>query len=147
MHVLRAERGFIIAGQDTDGTVTPIDLGMEWIVSRSKDFIGKRSLERSDTTRADRKQLVGLVTDNPRDVLPEGGQIVEALSGYPMRMIGHVTSSYFSANLGRSIALALVHGGRGRHGQSVLVPLERTVMPARITEPRFFDPEGERVHG
>ena len=147
MHVLRAERGFIIAGQDTDGTVTPIDLGMEWIVSPSKDFIGKRSLDRADTTREDRKQLVGLLTDNPEDVLPEGGQIVDAVTALPMRMIGHVTSSYFSANLGRSIALALVEGGRDRHGTSVKVPLERVVMSARITEPRFFDPEGERAHG
>ena len=147
MHVLRAERGFIIAGQDTDGTVTPIDLGMEWIVSRRKDFIGKRSLDRSDTTREDRKQLVGLLTDNPEDVLPEGGQIVETLTELPMRMIGHVTSSYFSANLGRSIALALVEGGHERHGEAVKVPLERVVMSAHITEPRFFDPEGARAHG
>ena len=147
MHVLRAERGFILAGQETDGTVTPIDLGMEWIVSRNKDFLGKRSLDRADTTREDRKQLVGLLTDNPEDVLPEGGQIVETVTGLPMRMIGHVTSSYFSANLGRSIALALVEGGRDRHGESVVVPLERVVMPARITEPRFFDPDGERAHG
>ena len=147
MHVLRAERGFIIAGQDTDGTVTPIDLGMEWIVSRNKDFIGKRSLDRADTTREDRKQLVGLLTDNPEDVLPEGGQIVDTLTELPMRMVGHVTSSYFSANLGRSIALALVEGGRERHGDSVKVPLERVVMSARVTEPRFFDPEGARAHG
>ncbi len=147
MHVLRAERGFIIAGQDTDGTVTPIDLGMEWIVSRRKDFIGKRSLDRADTARADRKQLVGVLTENPAEVLPEGGQIVERVTGLPMRMIGHVTSSYFSANLGRSIALALVRGGRGRHGEQVLIPLERTVMSARITEPRFLDPEGARAHG
>ena len=147
MHVLRAERGFILAGQETDGTVTPIDLGMEWIVSRNKDFLGKRSLDRADTIREDRKQLVGLLTDNPEDVLPEGGQIVETVTELPMRMIGHVTSSYFSANLGRSIALALVDGGRERHGESVMVPLERVVMSARITEPRFFDPEGARAHG
>ena len=147
MHVLRAERGFILAGQETDGTVTPIDLGMEWIVSRSKDFLGKRSLDRTDTTREDRKQLVGLLTDNPEDVLPEGGQIVETVTALPMRMIGHVTSSYFSANLGRSIALALVEAGRERHGESVVVPLERVVMSARITEPRFFDPDGERARG
>ena len=147
MHVLRAERGFILAGQETDGTVTPVDLGMEWIVSRNKDFLGKRSLDRADTTREARKQLVGLLTDNPEDVLPEGGQIVESVTELPMRMIGHVTSSYFSANLGRSIALALVEGGRDRHGESVVVPLERVVMPARITEPRFFDPDGERAHG
>ena len=147
MHVLRAERGFILAGQETDGTVTPFDLGMEWIVSRSKDFLGKRSLDRADTTREDRKQLVGLLTDNPEDVLPEGGQIVDTVTDPPVRMIGHVTSSYFSANLGRSIALALVEGGRERHGKPVTVPLERVVMSARITEPRFFDPEGERAHG
>ena len=147
MHVLRAERGFILAGQETDGTVTPVDLGMEWIVSRNKDFLGKRSLDRADTTREARKQLVGLLTDNPEDVPPEGGQIVETVTELPMRMIGHVTSSYFSANLGRSIALALVEGGRYRHGESVVVPLERVVMPARITEPRFFDPDGERAHG
>ena len=72
---------------------------------------------------------------------------METLTEPPMRMIGHVTSSYFSANLGHSIALALVEGGRERHGESVLVPLERTVMSARITEPRFFDPDGSRVHG
>ena len=147
MHVLRAERGFILAGQETDGTVTPIDLGMEWIVSRNKDFLGKRSLDRADTIREDRKQLVGLLTDNPEDVLPEGGQIVDTVTEPPMRMIGHVTSSYFSANLGRSIALALVDGGRERHGESVMVPLERVVMSARITEPRFFDPDGTRAHG
>ena len=147
MHVLRAERGFIIAGQDTDGTVTPIDLGMQWLVSPRKDFIGKRSLARADTKRADRKQLVGLLTENPGEVLPEGSQIVDTLSERPMRMIGHVTSSYFSANLGRSIALAFVQGGRGRLGEAVMVPLEQAVMSACITEPRFFDPEGKRAHG
>ena len=147
MHVLRAERGFIIAGQDTDGTVTPHDLGMGWIVSPNKDFIGKRSLDRADTIRDDRKQLVGLLTDGPEEVLPEGGQIVDAVTELPMRMIGHVTSSYFSANLGRPIALALVEGGRDRHGALVMVPLERVVMSARITDPRFFDPGGERAHG
>jgi sarcosine oxidase subunit alpha len=63
MHVLRAEKGFIIVGQETDGTVTPYDLGMDWIVSQKKaDFLGKRSLSRPDTARAGRKQLVGLLT-------------------------------------------------------------------------------------
>ena len=147
MHVLRAEMGFIIAGQDTDGTVTPIDLGMDRLVGARKDFIGRRSLSRPDTTRTDRKQLVGLLADNPEEVLPEGGQIVDTLGRRPMRMIGHVTSSYYSANLGRSIALALVEGGRDRHGETVMVPLERVAVRACITEPRFFDPEGKRAHG
>ncbi len=148
MHVLRAEKGFIIAGQETDGTVTPIDLGMDWAVSKKKDFIGKRSLARADTVRADRKQLVGLLTENPKDVLPEGGQIVsEPGDRPPMPMIGHVTSSYHSANLGRSIALALVKGGRGRMGERVHVPLVGGTIAATIVEPVFFDPEGTRLHG
>jgi sarcosine oxidase subunit alpha len=77
MHVLRAEKGFIIAGQETDGTVTPVDLGLERMVSSVKDFIGRRSLSRPDSRRADRKQLVGLRTADPQRVLPEGAQIVE----------------------------------------------------------------------
>ena len=113
MHVLRAEKGFIIVGQETDGTVTPNDLGMGWIVSKNKDFIGRRSLSRTDCLRDDRKHLVGLLPDDVNTVLPEGSQITaEKHASPPMPMIGHVTSSYFSANIGRSFALALVKGGR-----------------------------------
>ena len=109
MHLLRAEKGFIIVGQDTDGTMTPIDLQMDWIVSKKKyDFIGKRSLYRSDTMRKDRKQLVGLLTDNPKEVLEEGAQIVSKLNQNPVEMLGHVTSSYYSPNLDKSIALAVI---------------------------------------
>src|SRR5690606_6885580 len=60
MHVLRAEKGFIIVGQDTDGAQTPYDLGLGWAVSHGKDFIGGRSLARAVCRRPDRKQLVGL---------------------------------------------------------------------------------------
>ncbi len=96
MHLLRAEKGFIIVGQDTDGTMTPIDLQMDWIVSKKKyDFIGKRSLYRSDTMKEDRKQLVGLVTDNPSEVLEEGAQIIANTNLKPVEMLGHVTSSHY----------------------------------------------------
>ena len=150
MHVLRAEKGYIIVGQDTDGTVTPIDLGMDWIVSKTKDFIGKRSFTREDTARADRKQLVGLLTDDPQAVLPEGGQVVDEVKPRPpMTMIGHVTSSYYSANLGRSIALALVKDGHRRLGDTVHIPqpLGGPTLSAKITETVFIDPEGSRLHG
>jgi sarcosine oxidase subunit alpha len=147
MHVLRAEKGFIIAGQDSDGTVTPADLGMSWAVSKTKDVIGKRSMSRPDSVRSDRKQLVGLLTDAPGEVLPEGAQIVDELqSAPPMKMIGHVTSSYYSANLGHSIALALVKGGRQRRGERVHIPLDERTISATITAPRFFDPKGERMN-
>ena len=149
MHVLRAEKGFIIVGQETDGTVTPHDLGMGWIVSKQKkDFLGKRSLSRPDTARPDRKQLVGLLTENPSEVIPEGGQIVAELKDKPpMAMLGHVTSSYYSPNCGRSIALALVKNGRNRMGETVHVPLEGRVIRAKVGEPKFFDPDGKRLDG
>ena len=146
LHVLRAEKGFIIAGQDTDGSVNPVDLGMDWIVSKRKDFLGRRSLSRPDSLRKDRKQLVGLLTETPTEVLPEGAQIVEdPQERVPVPMIGHVTSSYFSVPLDRTFALALIKGGRARMGETVYVPLEdgRT-LSAEITSPVFYDPEGER---
>lgn len=149
MHLLRAEKGFIIIGQETDGTVTPLDLGMDWIVSKQKDFVGKRSLIRSDTARADRKRLVGLLPDEADEVLPEGAQLVERAGGTPpVPMLGHVTSSYWSPNLGRSFALALIKGGPERLGQTVFAPLAggRTVR-ARIVEPVFLDKEGSRQNG
>lgn len=146
MHVLRAEKGFIIVGQDTDGSVTPVDLGMQWIISKNKDFIGKRSLARADCARTDRKQLVGLLTDSPHEVLPEGAQLVDDPSvAIPTPMVGHVSSSYFSACLGRSVALALVKGGRSRIGETVFAPLaDGNVRSATITSPVFYDPKGDR---
>jgi sarcosine oxidase subunit alpha len=147
MHVLRAEKGYIIAGQDTDGSVTPVDLGMDWIIAKNKpDFIGKRSLTRPDTVRTDRKQLVGLKTLEPGIVLPEGAQLVDDPDvAVPVPMIGHVSSSYYSACLSRSIALALVKGGHGRKGESIFAPLDDgRIVQAEICDPVFYDPEGAR---
>ena len=149
MHVLRAEKGYIIVGQETDGTVTPFDLGMGWIVAKKKaDFIGKRSFNRADTAREDRKQLVGLLTEDPAEILPEGAQItVEPGGTPPVPMLGHVTSSYHSETLGRSIALALLKGGRQRMDGTVYAPLLGRTVPCKIVSPVFYDPEGARLHG
>lgn len=146
MHVLRAEKGFIIVGQDTDGSLTPEDLGMSWIVSDKKDFIGRRSLSRSDNQRPDRRQLVGLLTEDPNEVLPEGAQLVnDPNAAYPIPMVGFVTSSYHSARVGRSIALALINGGQKRMGEKVCAPLAGgRVIRAEIVKPLFFDPDGSR---
>jgi sarcosine oxidase subunit alpha len=146
MHVLRAEKGFVIVGQDTDGTVTPEDLGMGWIVRKDdSDFVGRRSLRRTDAMRPDRKQLVGLASEEP---LPEGAQLVEEDTGrIPMPLIGHVTSAYRSPILGRQIALAMVERGRERHGQTVFAPLPGGTISAEIVPPVFYDPEGTRRDG
>ena len=148
MHVLRAEKGYIIVGQETDGSVTPLDLDMDWIVSKTKDFVGKRSLSREDMGRPDRKQLVGLLTKDPQEVLPEGAQLVEADGPQrPLPMLGHVTSSYWSPNCGRSIAMAMVKGGLARKGETLFAPLTdgRTIACIVADSPVFFDPEGERL--
>ena len=148
MHVLRAEKGFIIAGQDTDGTVTPYDLGLGHMVATHKDFIGRRSLSRADTLRRDRKQLVGLLTDKPHEVLPEGAQVVEQPHHEtPVPMLGHVTSSYYSANLGHSIALALIKGGHSRMGTRVHVQLAGRSVRCTVVATQFYDPDGSRMHG
>jgi sarcosine oxidase, subunit alpha len=146
MHVLRAEKGYIIIGQDTDGSVSPGDLGMGGLVAKTKDCLGKRSLSRADTMRPDRKQLVGLLPDDPKFVLPEGSQILyEAPVEIPAPMSGHVTSSYMSPTLGRSIAMALVKGGANRMGERVHVSMrDGRTATATIASPVFFDPKAER---
>jgi sarcosine oxidase, subunit alpha len=148
MHVLRAEKGYIIVGQDTDGTVTPRDAGLGWAIGKGKaDFVGKRSLARPDIVAQGRKQLVGLFTDNPALMLEEGAQIVaDPRQPIPMTMIGHVTSSYWSEALGRSIAMALVSGGRARMGETLHIPMADACHKVTVSSTAFYDPKGERLH-
>ncbi|MCM2290822.1 sarcosine oxidase subunit alpha [Allorhizobium sp. BGMRC 0089] len=149
MHVLRAEKGYIIVGQDTDGTLTPDDANYGWAVSKKKtDFVGIRGLKRPDLVREGRKQLVGLLTKDPKEVLEEGAQIVaDPNQPKPMTMLGHVTSSYWSENLGRSIAIAMVAGGRARMGETLYVPMADKTIAVEVTDMVFFDKEGARIHG
>jgi len=150
MHLLRAEKGFIIVGQESDGTATPFDIGMDRPVNPDKpDFIGRRSLFRADTQRDDRKQLVGLQTLDPDLVLEEGVHLVAdaVLPEPPVVMLGHVTSSYRSPNLGRSMALGLVKGGRARLGETVYAALEGATHPVQVVAAVFIDPAGERLRG
>ncbi|KFJ92429.1 sarcosine oxidase subunit alpha [Pseudomonas sp. 1-7] len=148
MHVLRAEKGFIIVGQDTDASVTPDDLNMGWCVGRTKPFswIGKRGMNRADCLREDRKQLVGLKPVDPNQVLPEGAQLVfDPKQSIPMQMVGHVTSSYMSAAMGYSFAMAVVKGGLKRMGERVFAPLaDGSVIEAEICSSVFYDPKGDR---
>ncbi|MGH7080301.1 MAG: glycine cleavage T C-terminal barrel domain-containing protein, partial [Acetobacteraceae bacterium] len=147
MHVLRAEKGYIVVGQETDGTATPDDVGLGWAIARTKpDFVGKRSLARPAMRAADRKQLVGLLTEEPSFLLEEGAQILAAPgANVPLRSLGHVTSAYHSANLGRTIALAMLAGGRERIGQRLTVSTRAEPVPVTVTSPVFYDLEGARL--
>ncbi len=147
MHVLRAEKGYLIIGQDTDGTVTPTDADMGWAIGKTKtDFVGMRSLSRKDIVAPNRRQLVGLLTEDPKVVLSEGAQVVaDPDQAMPMKMIGHVTSSYWSETLGRSIALALIEGGRDLTDQTIHIPMPESTVKAKVSGTVFYDPDGERL--
>ncbi len=143
MHVLRAEKGFIIVGQETDGTATPDDVGLAWAIGKAKpDFIGKRSLTRSGMS-GPRRQLVGLRTDDPATVLEEGAQITATTDDN--RPLGHVTSAYGGATVGHSIALAMIESGRDRLGATLQVRMPGRAIAVRVTAPVFYDPEGARL--
>ena len=150
MHVLRAEKGYLIVGQDTDGSMTPDDMGLGWAVREGKPFgfLGDRSLALADHRRPDRLQLVGLAVQDGETVLPEGAQLVEEPTTGPAPMAGHVTSSYFSPILDQPIALAMLAGGRARPGETVHAPLaDGRVVAAKVVDPVFYDPQGERQRG
>jgi sarcosine oxidase subunit alpha len=148
MHVLRAEKGYIIVGQETDGTVTPDDVGLTWAIGKNKkDFVGKRSLKRPDMLKADRPQLVGLLTTDRTTQLEEGAQIVaQKKAPRGTSALGHVTSSYWSVALERPIALALVAGGRARMGETLQVPMPGGDVAVEVVSPVFVDEKGERLH-
>ncbi len=149
MHVLRAEKGYIIVGQDTDGTVTVNDAGLDWAIGKKKtDFVGIRGMKRPDLVAGGRKQLVGLKTRDPKVVLEEGAQIVaDPKQPIPMKMIGHVTSSYWSENCGRSIALAVVVDGHKRMGETLYVPMPDRTIEVEVCGTVFFDEKGEHLNG
>jgi sarcosine oxidase subunit alpha len=150
MHVLRAEKGYPIIGQDTDGTVTPQDLGLGWAVSRTKpDFIGKRSFGRPENLRPDRKQLVSLLPLDRSRRLVEGAQLIEPGSGAerPVPMVGHITSSYHSVALDRSFALALVRGGRARIGERLLAWNDGDEIEVEVGDAVLYDKQGARRDG
>ncbi len=152
LHVLRAEKGFIAVGHETDGTVNPFDLGLDRLVNMKKaDFLGKRGLTRADNARHGRRQLVGLLTEDAWSVAAEGSQIVKdgdhrRIDRPPVPMIGFVTSSYMSATLGRSIAMALIDDGRARTGERVHIVVRGRAVAATIVPPVFFDPTGARLN-
>ncbi len=149
LHVMRAEKGFIMIGDETDGTVIPQDLGLGWAISKKKaDYLGKRGQARPHMTDPERWKLVGLETLDG-SVLPDGAYIVGA-GGNELGQrytYGRVTSTYFSPTLERGIAMALVARGPERMGEIVdVATLDKTreVVKARIVSPVFYDPEGEK---
>ena len=143
MHIMRAEKGFFLVGQETDGTVTPPDLGFA-IAASKRDFIGRRSLSLPDLAAPGRRQLVGLLPET----LPEDGAQIVPMQAPPRgtKALGHVTSAYHSPALGHPIALALLADGLARIGERVFLTAAAGTIPATVCAPCFLDPEGTRLH-
>jgi sarcosine oxidase, subunit alpha len=149
LHIMRAEKGFIMIGDETDGTVIPQDLGLSWAISKKKDdFLGKRAQQRSFMDNPDRWQLVGLETLDG-SVLEDGAYaIAEGTNANgQFNTQGRVTSTYYSPTLGRGIAMGLVHKGPDRMGEVIsLTKIGASPVPAKIVSPVFYDPEGEKAN-
>ncbi|MEL6647342.1 MAG: sarcosine oxidase subunit alpha family protein [Pseudomonadota bacterium] len=147
LHVMRAEKGFIMIGDETDGTVIPQDLEMGWAISKKKeDYLGKRAQERKHMMSPDRWRLVGLETVDG-SVLPDGAYATaEGTNANGQRNVqGRVTSTYFSPTLDKGIAMGLVKHGPERMGEVLEFPkVDGTVVKAKIVSPIFYDPDGEK---
>ncbi len=150
LHIMRAEKGFIMIGDETDGTVIPQDLGLNWAISKKKaDFLGKRAQERTHMADPGRWQLVGLRTLNG-SVLEDGAYAIgEGRNANGQQSVeGRVTSTYFSPTLGRGIAMGLVREGPNRMGEILqFTRIGAAPVEARIVSPVFYDPDGERQNG
>ena len=147
LHILRAEKGFIMIGDETDGTIIPQDLGLDWAISKKKDdYIGKRAQARSHMIDPDRWKLVGLETVNG-SVLPDGAYAVgEGVNeNGQRRVIGRVTSTYRSPTLDRGIAMGLVLNGPDRMGEVLRFPgTDGKMHEARVCDPVFYDKAGDK---
>jgi sarcosine oxidase subunit alpha len=147
LHVMRAEKGFIMIGDETDGTVIPQDLGLDWAISKKKpDYLGKRGQMRPHFADPDRWKLVGLETLDG-SVIPDGAYAVaEGTNANGQRNTeGRVTSTYWSPTLKRGIAMGLIARGPDRMGQTVrFAKVDGGTVEARIVSPVFYDKDGEK---
>ncbi|QPC89351.1 sarcosine oxidase subunit alpha family protein [Mesorhizobium sp. INR15] len=144
--ILRAEKGFIVIGKDTDGTTLPHDLGVDGPRAKRKtEFVGRRSLFTEEASRDNRMQLVGLTVPQGEAPLPTGAHGIERRDGR-LKSLGFVTSSYQSPTLGRAVALGLIERGAARHGETIEIQHLGKVRKATIAEPCAFDPAGDRLH-
>ncbi len=141
-HVLRVEKGFLSLGHEADGTTDPHDLGMGWIMSRKKkDFIGKRAIEIRRSSGKSRRELIGLLIDDPNRLVIEGAPITPG--GRREQSEGFVTACVWSVVQNRSVALAILTDGRSRMGQSAYIRMKDNVVTAKVVRPCFHDPDGK----
>ena len=146
---LRAEKGYLHVGSDTDGSSTPDDIGWGQVARNKKsDYIGKRSLFREGNLAQGRKQFIGLEALDPGQVLRPGGHLLFGEGREPPAQTdGWITSACFSPNLDRHIALGMLRDGREKEGEVLTVIDEDERYLVKVVSPVFFDPANERLKG
>jgi len=149
MNVLRMEKGYLHLGTDTDGTTYPQDIGLAPVIARKpEDFVGRRSTMRANGADPCRRAFVGLAPSDNGGALRAGAHVLALTSTMTSgQSAGWVTSSAWSPTLGKPVALAMISSGRERLGEEVTLWDLGQTRRARIVDPRFYDPEGSRVHG
>ena len=141
-HVLRVEKGFLSLGHEVDGTVDPYDLGMGWLMSKKKvDYIGKRSVDLRRSSGKVRRELVGLLPNDPNEAIPEGAPITP--NGKKVATEGFTTACVWSVVNNRWVGLALIENGRARYGEEACVRIKDRIISAKITRPVHHDPDGK----
>ena len=144
---LRIEMGHV-AGPELDGRTIPYDVSLEGLVSKKKDFVGKRSLNRVAFTSSTRQRVVGLVPIDKKTVIPEGSHLVkDAKAKLPNPKLGHISSSCWSVEYNNPFALAILQDGKNMIGEKLYAfsPLQNKTIPVEIVSSHYVDPKGERV--
>jgi sarcosine oxidase subunit alpha len=148
MGVMRIEKGHVVHAE-LDGRTLASDFGLERMMRKDGDFVGRRSLEREALAPSRRPGFVGLVSDNGRPI-PAGAHLVwNPTAPRPMHTYGHVTSTCYSASVSAHIALALLEDADAWKGKLLYAasPLRCAATPVRIVDPVFVDPTGRRARG
>ena len=147
LSTLRIEMGHV-AGAELDGRAVPFDVGLNGMVSKKKDFIGKRSLSKEAFTSEDRQTIVGLVPLDKRTKIPEGSHIVENDKvASPVPKLGHVSSSCWSVEYNNPFSIAIIKDGKNKIGKNLFAvsPLKDISIPVEVVSSHYVDPDGERV--
>ena len=147
LSTLRIEMGHV-AGSELDGRTIPYDNSLEGLVSKKKDFIGKRSLSKKAFIEPDRQKVVGVVPLDKKTSIPEGSYIVkDAKAKLPNPKLGHVSASCWSVEYDNPFSLAIIKDGKNMIGQKLFAmsPLKNKTIPVEIVSSHYVDPKGERV--
>ena len=147
LSTLRIEMGHV-AGSELDGRTISYDTSLEGLISKKKDFIGKRSLNREAFTSSDRQKIVGVVPLDKKTSIPEGSHLVkDAQAPLPNKKLGHISASCWSVEHDNPFSLAILRDGKNMIGEKLFVmsPLKNKVIPVEIVSSHYVDPKGERV--